>query len=188
MNYNLQFMSGRVEFIVDFQEKFHLVPDVRKETTNGHHVTWTSDGLMKEFHNIAPIQMERIRLVYNQNLENVEHGVVSDERTVIVLRVGYMLIDAIQKGIIRRDEVVQQIKNAVLQLHEVGFAHCDICVRNVFVDMEEPHVAFLDDLEYLTGLEDPPPSVSNCPNPPPAVARDLDVYQMNLFICDVMRI
>eukprot|EP01035_Chromulina_nebulosa_P054899 gene54899-75209_t len=190
-NYNLQFINGRAEFVVDLikfmryvsgipgpQERFHLIPDVRNRTENGHHVTWTVDGLVKEFHRIERIQMERIQLVYDRKLENVEHGVVYDERTIVVSRVGYMLQDAINRGIVRRDEVVQQIKNAIYQLHEVGLAHCDICVRNVFVDMDEPHFAFLDDLEYLTALNDPPPNVNNCPNPPPARAEELDIYQM----------
>eukprot|EP01038_Epipyxis_sp_PR26KG_P001425 gene1425-1997_t len=69
-NYNLQFINGRAEFVVDLikfmryvsgiagpHEKFHLVPDVRNRTPNGHHVTWTVDGLVKEFHRIERIQM-----------------------------------------------------------------------------------------------------------------------------------
>ena len=60
--YNVVDLAGRVDFIVDIFklvvwilsqtepiEHFHLVPDVRRKTRNGHHVTFLSRGIYKEF-------------------------------------------------------------------------------------------------------------------------------------------
>ena len=41
----------------------------------------------------------------------------------------------------------------MMDLHGLGFAHTDIKMDNVFV---ENGVAFLDDLEYLREVTDPP--------------------------------
>ena len=199
-SYNLQFLGGRVSFAVDIvkymrfvasitapQEKFHLIPDVRKKTPNGHHVSWTNDGLRKEFHGLAAVQMERIQTVYAAaELPNVEKGTIEGDNCILVTRVGHTLAHAVHKNLIRRDDAIENIRAGINQLHGLGLAHCDICVRNVFVDIDVPHLAFLDDLEYLTPLEDEPPTVRNAPNPPPVTAYLLDEYQFAQFSREVM--
>ena len=58
----LSSLAGRVAFLQDLfrymtyvvtitgpQSSFHLIPGVRRETNNNHHITWTRDGIFKEF-------------------------------------------------------------------------------------------------------------------------------------------
>ena len=167
--YNVNFLEERVSFIYDVfrfmrfvaritgpKETFHLKPDIRMPTTNGHHIKWTNEGLIKEYHEISATQMARIQTVYQQRLPNVEYGDIFDERTVIVKRIGYTLLDALSKQLISRDEALIHVLAGIEQLHSLGLAHCDIKTHNVFVDTKAPHIAFLDDLEYLTPLADKP--------------------------------
>lgn len=200
-SYDLKRLDGRVHFIRDLigmmryvctiagpHEAFHLIPDVRRGTTNGHHVTWTVHGLLKEFHHISSTQMERISYVYNLRLPNVECGIVVNNNSIYVQRVGYTLSNAIMIGIIKREVALEQVCGAVDQLHSHGLAHCDICAKNVFVDLDPPYSAFLDDLEYLTPLDDTAPKVANHPNVDGVVvtARQLDQYQLNIFAREIM--
>ena len=43
-------------------------------TTNGHHVTWTNDGLYKVYRKISEQQIDRMKFIYQKNIPNVEHG------------------------------------------------------------------------------------------------------------------
>jgi len=170
------------------QELFHLKPDVRVPTTNGHHVTWTNEGLLKEFHSIEEEQMNRIQQVYSLRLANVEWGTVKDGRSVMVTRVGFRLQDALTKRLCGRDAILADVESCVNQLHGLGSAHCDISIQNVFVDERPPHAAFLVDLEYLTPLRARAPDVRNAPNPPPTDAESLDKYQLQIFKNELMTI
>ena len=171
--YSLKNIEGRVEFICDIikfmryvativgpQHSFHLIPDVRLQTTNGHHVTWSyhqnCDGLLKEFRSITSEQIQRINIVYSHNLENVEKGLIIDNNKIFITRIGFTLQHAIIKGLIARNVAFNHIKSGVNQLHNLGYAHCDIRFRNIFVDLTFPHLTFLNDLEYLTPLNEIP--------------------------------
>jgi serine/threonine protein kinase len=50
---------------------------------------------------------------------------------------------------------MKQVSKGLEELHAIGFAHCDVCIANVFIDFNG--IVFLDDLEYLTPINDPPP-------------------------------
>ncbi len=66
-------------------------------------------------------------------------------------------------------------------MHQLGFAHTDIKLTNVFVDSHG--VAFIGDLEYLTGVNDPPRT--DAPGTMIGVsqtARDQDQVQLERFI------
>ena len=56
---------------------------------------------------------------------------------------------ALAKGYITRDAVVNGVRDALNQLHEKGWAHCDVHMDNVFVSTDASHTVFLGDLEYL---------------------------------------
>jgi predicted unusual protein kinase regulating ubiquinone biosynthesis (AarF/ABC1/UbiB family) len=55
-----------------------------------------------------------------------------------------------------KQAIQQQVGMGVNQLHANGFAHCDICVDNIFVDAN--NTVFLGDLEYCQLMIEPPPA------------------------------
>lgn len=75
------------------------------------------------------------------------------------------------------------------ELHDLGFAHCDLKLFNVFIDSRTGEV-FLDDLEYLTQLDDPLPHITNLPigvtEDRVHCARDLDHYQLEAIKSVIM--
>lgn len=202
-DYNLQVVhTDRLLFIVDIFKamrwmttvdspisKFHLVPSVRRRTRNGHHVTWCNRGILKEYHNPREHLIDRIVTVYGHKLSHVEWGeaVPDDANAIIITRVGSQLEDALAAGDINRDDAVAHIRLAVEELHNIGFAHCDIVMDNVFVDNDG--VAFLDDLEYLTPVNDPAPANArwNSDAHPGLSATELDTLLMKSFVLEVMR-
>ncbi len=62
---------------------------------------------------------------------------------------------AVQKTVGLPDKIALGVK----ELHEIGFAHCDISLNNIFVEFGT-NVVFLDDLEYLTPILDKPPHLT----------------------------
>jgi len=164
-------MDGRVDFIVDVFKLlrwiasverpnigFHLFPGVRQKTTNGHYITWNASGLLKEFsRDVSRKAVSRIRKVLNSKLPHVEWGVVNDDkRSIIIQRVGIRIQVAIGQGLITKTKVLEGVRAALDELHELGYAHCDIALRNIYFD-RSTKTAFLDDLEYLTRITHPPP-------------------------------
>jgi hypothetical protein len=173
---------------------FHLVPGIRKQTPNGHHVTYTVDAsgracILKEFKLDTDIPLHHMAIVFQAKLQNVEWGRVKNPlaRTVELVRVGFTLKQALRDRLISADGVIQNIRDALDQLHSIGFAHCDVKVNNVFVDREAPHAAFLADLEFLRLLNDPPPNSIRIPRGfHPSTALELDEAQFTRFCSDVM--
>jgi len=161
--YDVVDLRGRVDFICDIfrlliwtvsqvepVEGFHLPPGVRIRTRNGHHVTSTADGILKELdrNKLHEIKMDLIRKVYSLKLPNVEFGTVN-ETSLTIARVGCKLSDAIRVRHLNKKDIFIQVSRGVEQLHANGFAHCDICVDNIFVDsLEDGGQVFLGDLEY----------------------------------------
>eukprot|EP01038_Epipyxis_sp_PR26KG_P016579 gene16579-22635_t len=197
-SYNLTDVRGRALFIVDVMKflrylrsvsgpnkRFHLIPNVRRKTTNGHHVTWTDGGLVKEFSNAVSLeQLDRIALVYSLELPHVEWGEVNDreERRITVKRIGQTLRQAIVDKVVTRENALFQVETAVAELHNIGLAHCDISVNNIFVELGT-NVVFLDDLEYLTPVDQPPPHLTriSVDREPPKNAAELDHFQLKTF-------
>jgi len=191
-SYDVTDLGGRVNFIVDVfkiscwicsqiarTEIFHLVPDVRTKTSNGHHITLNKDGILKEFHHdcLRGIPLGIIKHIYESKLPNVEQG-VTNCKTITITRVGSMLRNAIKAQKLNKTDVFEQIQNGVLQLHSIGYAHCDICVDNCFVDREG---VFLGDLEYCRPKDDAPPLGINREDLRAATAAELDAYQLGLL-------
>jgi hypothetical protein len=171
--YNVSELPGRVDFLVDIfkiiiwilshtepTEGFHLIPDVRRKTRNDHHITLLEDGILKEFdeHKLHNIQMATMGSIYALNLPNVEHGRVNC-KSVTITRVGSRLKDAARALQMDKSSILAQISSGINQLHSNGYAHCDICVDNIFVDSQEDGAAvFLGDLEYCRGKNEKPPA------------------------------
>ena len=191
--YNVLEISSRVEFISDIfrilvwvlsqvnpVDCFHLPPGVRTRTRNGHHITLLAEGIFKEFdHNkLSQIEMDTIRTIYSLKLPNVEWGTVNG-RSITITRVGSTLSDAIRVRHLNREDVFEQVSRGIAQLHANGFAHCDICVDNIFVDsLEEGGQAFLGDLEYCGGKDSKPRSGTKRTDVRAKTAEELDNFQL----------
>ena len=189
--YNVVDLAGRVDFIVDIFklvvwilsqiepiERFHLVPDVRRRTLNGHHVTFLRAGIYKEFHRskLSKINMEAIRSVYAFKLDNVETG-TANGKTITITRVGARLKDALRDGRVNPGRAYDDICRGVTQLHARGYAHCDICVDNIFFD-EDSSCAFLGDLEYCRPKTESPPCGLRRGHADARTAEELDNIQL----------
>lgn len=99
-------------------EYFHLVPGVRRETPNGHHVTWTADCLLKELKlggrrgatvALYTETLNRIEIIYAAHLPNVEWGTVQKPNELRVTRIGHVLRSAIAVGKITKDKAVEDV-------------------------------------------------------------------------------
>jgi len=190
--YDIRHPSGRVNFIVDLfkiiiwilsqtepTESTHLVPDVRIRTSNGHHITLTVDGILKEFdqHKLNNIRMDIISAIYALHLPNVEHG-ITNCKSITITRIGSRLKDAVRARLINKSLILDQIRSGIEQLHSNGYAHCDICVDNIFVDSEEDGgKVFLGDLEYCRKKDEKPPQDIRRANENASTAEELDLLQ-----------
>jgi hypothetical protein len=139
-NFEIDSERGRVKFLVHLMkflryvvtiekanQSFHLTAGIRRETRNGHHVTWIREGILKEYGTLrSEQQMEWIGAVYQLALPHVEHGYVLNAKTTVATRVGRKLAACIGDGTITREVAFEQIRLGVQELHESGFAHCDI--------------------------------------------------------------
>lgn len=198
--YTVSNIADRLRFITDIvklcrwfitvvgpNSSFHLLPNIRTPTPNGHFVTWTADGLIKEY--TRPIRdgmLDNIAAVYALQLENVEWGAMLNDCTVNISRVGVELRHALQTGLITQQQAMDGVRAALNQLHEAGWAHCDVHTGNVFVTSDG--VVFLDDLEYLTptngdiidhDLRLPHGTIA------PTNAEQLDELQYGMFCAEV---
>ena len=160
---------------------FHLVTNVRIQTRNQHHITLMRDGIVKEFHHKADrqIPMEIIRKIYNAKLVNVEQGTANCS-TVTITTVGRRLRDVLSSGKLEKSFVFAQVQEAVMQLHGLEIAHCDICVDNVFVNVVGD-VVFLGDLEYCQLMTNPPPIGIRRADSRARTAEALDLLQLDMF-------
>lgn len=165
------------------REEFHLIPGIRLKTRNGNHVTFLADGILKEFKNNACV--DTIRDIYAQvrhyengqwriRLPNVEWG-RANCNSITIERVGKRLVDAMREYGLGKPDVLRQVEAGINQLHGIGFAHCDLCTDNIFVD--EEGVVFLGDLEYCTKGTSPPPTNLRRLDARATTAGQLDRFQ-----------
>lgn len=209
-SFNLTTLQGKVNFLVSLMkflrfvitidgpnESFHLIPGVRRETPNQHHVTWIREGILKEYKTLQlPKQMEVIKAIYNAQLPHVEHGVVQNIecQTALITRVGRQLHDCIRKKIVTKEIAIDHITLAIGQLHAINLAHCDICVNNCYVDLSGRNpIVFLNDLEYARPLDAAPPQPPhNSRLPPghalPSTAEELDFLQLKSFKIEISKL
>ena len=191
--YRVMRLPDRVAFIVDIfkllvwiasqtepVEGCHLWLGIRRKTRNQHHVTWNAGGILKEFNKnkLSQIPWTIIRHIYLCKLPNVEHGTVNCT-SVTITRVGSMVKDALVVRGLSKEYVYEEIALAVGQLHTLGYAHCDICLDNCFVDSVDNggHV-FLGDLEYCCLVNASPPVTIRRANAKCRTAGSLDDWQL----------
>ncbi len=167
---------------------FHLTPGIRIRTPNGHHVTFTSEGILKEYSSTIDLrQIGYMSEVYQAELPNVEWGRVVGERSVMITRIGVPLTTAIAEGRTNKRAAEEGVRAGLDQLHQLGYAHCDVKVANVFVDSSD--IVFLDDIEYLT-----PVASTEWVRPfrndvqRPVTAGDFDELQFDLFRLEMLRL
>jgi hypothetical protein len=161
---------------------FHLPYNVRWKTPNNHHVTWKGDVVVKEFHTTDEERSNRIRDVYERKLPNVEWGKVDNNKVITIHRIGRRLEECLKNRIITKNQIWEGVVAGVQQLHDMGFAHTDISITNVFVD--ERGVVFIDDLEYLSPVDAAPRDGYGrvaADSPIPTTARELDHLQLMNF-------
>lgn len=186
-------IAWRVEFIQDIfkiirwirtvtgpNRHFHLVQNVKVTTRNGYSICWTGTELQKTFKCFDANRLKRIATVYEAHLPNVEWGEVPDRsrKSITIRRIGKRLLTALREHLVTKDQIRVQLTQAVEQLHQIGLAHCDICLENAFFD-EPTNSVFLDDLEYLTPIRDPPPHHTRIPpDAQIATALELDMLQL----------
>ena len=145
-------------------------------------MTLQSDGIVKEFYhnNARPIAMNIIKtIIYEAKLPNVENG-LTNSKSITITTVGRKLQDAIRLLGLDKREVLTQAQLAVKHLHDIGYAHCDICVDNIFVTVND-NVVFLGDLEYCQLKQNPPPSGIRRGDPSASTAEELDMIQLERF-------
>ncbi len=206
--YKVRDLSDRVSFLVDLMKvcrwmasitgsnsNFHLIPDVRSRTNNDHHITWTVEGIYKEFDHRRDMSQAVMYIdqVYTHvpPLLHVEYGRVIDSHSIMISRIGNRLTRSnMTKLGLTTVMVIAQVLLGLQELHNIGLAHCDVSVNNVFID--DGGVVFLNDLEYLTPINDPVPHYTRLPVGVTADqvqnARHLDELQFQLFSADVYRV
>eukprot|EP01031_Cornospumella_fuschlensis_P034644 gene34644-41951_t len=182
---------GRVEFISDIFKiamwmdgqvkpinQFHLPPDVRMKTRNMHHITLKKEGLVKEFNHGQDYTaaITHIKAIYEAKLPNVEQG-VTNCTSITITTIGRRLRDAIHLHGLKKAVALAGATSAVAQLHEIGMAHCDICVDNIFVNLDT-NVVFLGDLEYCRPMENVPPVDIRRGDSAARTAQELDELQL----------
>ena len=170
---DLSTMYGRVSLIVNIfkicrweititaaNTAFHLVPVVKLVTPNNHIVQWVSDGLIKEFNaNVSETSMVAMAGIIEARLGHVEWGRrIEGTKAIKIDILGYMVRQYYMRlgpTSIRRqfkDKILREVRLGLNELHSAGYAHCDLCLDNVFYDDSSDRV-FLGDLEYLTPLD-----------------------------------
>jgi hypothetical protein len=137
--FDMRQLNERVNFVQDMfklaqwmstvhraQSPFHLIHGVRQETPNGHHITWTKDGICKELkmhgtystrHGelVMKEKLRRIKQVYEARFQNVEWGTVKPPNFVMVARVGFMLSTALSADMINKEQAISDIRKGGLQ-------------------------------------------------------------------------
>lgn len=207
--YLMDSLQERIRFVVDMFKvcrwiasiegpvgEFHLIPDVRLPTRNKHHITWGRNGLLKEFNDtVSEESLRRIHSIIRLKLPYVEWGErMASSRSILITSIGYMAIHVL--GRINDDsqrqemytKMIREVRMGLDSLHELGFAHCDLCIDNVFYE-EAMNRFFLDDLEYLTPVEDAAPIKNMRLSDGMAVpesAKQLDELNFQSFINEAM--
>ena len=108
-------------------DEFHLLPDVRRETPNGHHITWTKECLLKELKLSSPAiaeeetnmhhTMSRIDHIYRERMPNVEWGTVEHPNFLKITRIGSMLKRAILSKMITREKALADVRKGENVVH-----------------------------------------------------------------------
>mmetsp|Transcript_16908 Transcript_16908/g.24488 ORF Transcript_16908/g.24488 Transcript_16908/m.24488 type:complete len:431 (+) Transcript_16908:41-1333(+) len=194
-SYDVSSLEDRMRFLIDIaklckwianvkqpNKSFHLFPGVRTKTTNGHFVTWLGDTILKQLKKREGYKttVARINTIREMKLQHVEWGQRTESaNAILITRVGKTLRNALRERIITKAQVLVNVRDGIQELHNAGFAHCDIRIDNLFVDERG---AFVDDLEYLTPTNEHPPNFNHIQQrTKPKTARELDMLQLVNF-------
>jgi hypothetical protein len=204
--YNVLNVAERVRFLIDIvklcrwiisvnapNSKFHLLPGQKIKTSNGHSITWCKEGLLKEFQtltkrlrsgrggDVSELSLGYINHVHSSRLPHVEWGYQPKGllNAVMITRIGRRLIDVVSDGTLTNERILEDVRAGLTELHDLGYAHCDIRLENLFVD---DNGVFLGDLEYLTPVKDPPPAHIDRSMPGSLTALEVDNKQFSEFI------
>jgi serine/threonine protein kinase len=82
----------------------------------------------------------------------------------------------------KQSVVCDQVLDGINQLHAHKYAHCDICVDNVWVDRDGSGKVFIGDLEYCRGLDETPPLGIKRGDTRATTAGQLDMFQYQKFV------
>jgi hypothetical protein len=193
-------LEGRVKFVVDLfkiarwmaainkpNKSFHLIPNQWIGTDNHHRVMWVKDGLLKQLNRrkVSEDQLDKMVHVMSQKLDHVECGELSsaDKRIILIKTVGVRVEDffrdvAQNMRIHFKNKLLQDVQLGLDELHSIGYAHCDLCIKNVFYDAKNCRF-FLDDLEYVTDCDSSPPLKAYRTSRTPQNARELDEFEFD---------
>ena len=130
--------------------------------------------------------MEIIKNLYEVKLPNVEQGFVNCS-SITITSIGRRVADAVRLNVVTKQAVLEQSRDAVNQLHSLGYAHCDVCLDNIYVHMET-NVVFLGDLEYCRPLRDAAPEGLRRSNMSTKTAYALDIVQLDKLAEDIVRL
>jgi hypothetical protein len=88
---------------------------------------------------------------------------------------------------------IDHVRKGLDSLHGMQFAHCDLCLANVFYEEAtdgRPERVFLADLEYMTPLNEPIPdkNLRLSPTIPgvPSIPLELDEVNFRSFESEIM--
>jgi hypothetical protein len=172
-----------IETVQGPTQAFHLPPATKVQTSNGHFITWYGDHLIKHLCNFSDDQINLMRAVHGLGLPSIERANMHEktgEKTyeVRITRVGIPLANAVRNRLISLEDAERQVRRAVADLHEAGYAHNDLHMGNFFWDSDG---VFLDDLEYLSLVDEPVPESRRereVHEPPFESARQRDEWQL----------
>ena len=121
-------------------------------------------------------------------MEHVEwgHPIEGSINAVMITRVGRMLLDVIAEKCITSQKILDDIRIGLDELHDVGYAHCDLKIENCCVD-NVTGVVFLDDLEYLTPVKYALPATKVQKVNKFDTAFELDEYLFKQFILVILK-
>lgn len=137
-------------------------------------------GVIKQFelNRVSPETFSLMSQVYAAKMPNLESGrVLPSAQKALIHTVGRPLHKTLESdGDLDGEHIAAMMRAGVAQLHELGFAHCDIALENFFV--KATGEIFLGDLEYMQPLDAPAPKTLYRSIPTATTAEDLDRMQL----------
>lgn len=145
-------------------EQSHIPLFGEFQTPSNHCARLLQDGLHKWHHKDREVLYDVIERIYDAQLRHVERGKVirsaSGNNHLLITSIGQPLQTNPSSEANVRDRVISDIREGLNELHNLGIAHCDVRLTNVFwvVDSYSPSGrAVLGDLEFARPRQDSHP-------------------------------